>query len=108
MKSKEGFHCSFDPGPDNNAGTWLETLGAQMIHTFWNSRHSAVGFRSRPISGMLELGSIDDIDIHCITEDGVLIGEAKALSGIHLWRARKLFQSSHNDPATDIAFSQSG
>ena len=103
VKSKEDFHCSFDPGPDNNAGTWLETLGAQMIHTFWNSRHSAVGFRSKPISGMLELGSIDDIDIHCITEDGVLIGDAKALTEF-TYGGQKVIQSSNNT-AIDIAFS---
>lgn len=103
VKSKEDFHCSFDPGPDNNAGTWLETLGAQMIHTFWNSRHSAVGFRSKPISGMLELGSIDEIDIHCITEDGVLIGDAKALTEF-TYGGQKVIQSSNNT-AIDIAFS---
>lgn len=104
VKSKEGFHCSFDPGPDNNAGTWLETLGAQMIHTFWKSRHSAVGFQSRPISGMLELGSIDEIDIHCIAEEGILIGEAKAY--VEFTYGGKKVVPLANDPVTDIAYSQ--
>jgi hypothetical protein len=104
VKSKEGFHCSFDPGPDNNAGTWLETLGAQMIHTFWKSRHSAVGFQSRPISGMLELGSIDEIDIHCIAEEGILIGEAKAY--VEFTYGGKKVVPLANDTVTDIAYSQ--
>jgi len=104
VKSKEGFHCSFDPGPENNAGTWLETLGAQMIHTFWKSRHSAVGFQSRPISGMLELGSIDEIDIHCIADEGILIGEAKA--HVEFTYGGKKVVPLANDTVTDIAYSR--
>ena len=52
---------------------------------------------------MLELGSIDDIDIHCITEDGVLIGDAKALTEF-TYGGQKVIQSSNNT-AIDIAFS---
>jgi hypothetical protein len=56
-----------------------------MIHVFWNSIFSVIGFKSRLISGIQTLGGEDEIDIISVTADGsVVIGETKAIAGIRI------------------------
>ena len=69
----------------NDSGDWLEQISAHMIHVFWNSIFSVIGFKSRLISGIQTLGGEDEIDIISVTADGsVVIGETKAIAGIRI------------------------
>ena len=63
---------------NNKVGIWLEDLAAHMIHLYWGSDYSMTGIHSHLLTGDFRLGTEDDIDIYCITDYGVVIGEAKA------------------------------
>jgi hypothetical protein len=60
-------------------GIWLEDLAAHMIHLYWKSDYSMTGIHSHLLTGDFRLGTEDDIDIYCITDYGVVIGEAKSI-----------------------------
>lgn len=63
-------------------GIWLEELAAFLIHFYWRSRHSVIGLGSKPITGDWNLGTLDDVDIYCVTDFGEIIGEAKAIASL--------------------------